>query len=90
MISAKLIGNIWATRKLDALNGHKLMLAEVIGGLDNGIRIVVIDTIGAGIGDKVIVAQGSAARRALEDDDLPVDAAVVGIIDSACPIDDYR
>ncbi|WFD11757.1 EutN/CcmL family microcompartment protein [Tepidibacter hydrothermalis] len=84
MLTAKLIDNVWATRKADSLNGLKFMLAEVIGGSDSGQRLIVIDIIGAGIGDRVIVCTGSAARRMLGNDDIPVDAAVVGIIDEDC------
>ncbi|OJG91764.1 hypothetical protein RV15_GL000431 [Enterococcus silesiacus] len=75
---------IWATRKSEKLNGLKLMLAEVTGGSREGERMIVCDVIGAGIGDRVIIATGSAARRMLEDDTVPVDAAVVGIIDESC------
>lgn len=84
MITAKLIDSIWATRKAEALNGYKLMLAEIIGGTQVGRRLVVVDTIGAGIGERVIVTTGSSARRMLEDDSVPVDAVVVGIIDEDC------
>lgn len=84
MLTAKLIDNIWATRKTEALSGLKLMLAEVIGGKREGERLVVVDVISAGIGDRVIVAQGSSARRMLGDDEIPVDAVVVGIIDEDC------
>lgn len=84
MLTAKLIDNVWATRKAEALNGFKLMLAEVIGGTCEGQRMIVVDTISAGIGDRVIVCTGSSARRMLGDDELPVDAVVVGIIDDDC------
>lgn len=84
MLTARLIDNVWATRKADPLNGLKFMLAEVIGGSDSGQRLIVIDNIGAGIGDRVIVCTGSAARRMLGNDDIPVDAAVIGIIDEDC------
>ena len=84
MLTAKLIDNIWATRKFDALNGCKFMLVEVIGGKDAGTRHVAVDTIGAGIGDRVLVCSGSAARRMVGDDQLPIDAAIVGIIDEDC------
>ena len=60
------------------------MLAEVIGGTQVGRRMVVVDTIGAGIGERVIVTTGSSARRMLENDQIPVDAVVVGIIDEDC------
>ena len=60
------------------------MLAEVIGGTEAGRRLIVVDIISAGIGDRVIVSTGSAARRMLGDDNIPVDAVVVGIIDDDC------
>ena len=81
MIVAELVDTIWATRKSEALNGEKFLLAEVKGGLRSGQLLVVVDRIGAGIGDRVIVVTGSAARRMMEDDAMPVDAAIVGIID---------
>ena len=84
MVTAKLIDNVWATRKADSLNGLKLMLAKVLGVTRAGEQIVVCDVIGAGIGDRVIVASGSAARRMLGDNDIPIDAAVIGIIDENC------
>lgn len=84
MRTAKVIGHIWATRKAVSVNGLKLLLAEILDGKDAGERLVVADTMGAGIGDKVIITAGSAARRLLEDDCLPIDAAVLGIIDKDC------
>ena len=84
MITARLIDSIWATRKADSLQGLKFMLAEEIGGSSQWRRLIVVDNIGAGIGDRVIVSTGSAARRMLGNDDIPVDAAVIGIIDEDC------
>lgn len=84
MITARLIDSIWATRKADSLQGLKFMLAEEIGGSSQRRRLIVVDNIGAGIGDRVIVSTGSAARRMLGNDDIPVDAAVIGIIDEDC------
>ncbi len=84
MITAKLIDNIWATRKAEKLNGYKLMLAEKIGGKNDGERLVVVDILSAGIGDRVLVTTGSTARKLLTDGDAPVDAVVVGIIDEDC------
>lgn len=84
MITAKLIDNVWATRKADSLSGYKLMLAEVIGGTTEGERMVVIDILSAGIGDRVIISTGSSARRMLGNDNIPVDAVVIGIIDEDC------
>ena len=86
MLTARFIDNIWATRKSESLNGLKFMMAEIIGGGPRqGERLVVVDIISAGIGDRVLVATGSSARRMMVDDGIPVDAAVVGIIDADCP-----
>jgi ethanolamine utilization protein EutN len=62
------------------------MLVELIGGSDKGKQMIAVDIIGAGIGENVVVVQGSSARRMLEDDDAPVDAAIIGIIDKDCVI----
>jgi ethanolamine utilization protein EutN len=90
MLTAKLIGHVWATRKSEALNGFKLMRVEIIGGSNAGRHMVVADVIGAGIGDRVIVTTGSSARRMLGDDNLPIDAVVIGIIDMDCALEDER
>mgnify|MGYP000852208451 FL=1 len=84
MLTAKVIDHIWSTRKAESLNGLKFMLVEVMGGKDAGKRMVVADIISAGVGDRVIVTFGSAARRMLRNDEIPVDAAIVGIIDEDC------
>ena len=88
MVTARLIDNIWATRKAEALNGCKLMLAEMNGGTRAGERLVVVDMIGAGIGDRVLVTTGSSARRMMENDESPVDAVVTGIIDEDCTFEE--
>ena len=84
MLTAKVIDHIWSTRKAESLSGLKFMLVEVIGGIDSGQRLVVADIISSGIGDRVIVTTGSSARRMLGNDDIPVDAMIVGIIDEDC------
>jgi ethanolamine utilization protein EutN len=85
MITAKVLDNIWSTRKSDALTGLKFMLTEVIGGgNDDGRRIVAVDTLSAGIGDRVLLVLGTSARRMVGNDSIPVDAAIVGIIDEDC------
>lgn len=84
MLTARLIDNVWATRKAESLTGLKFMLAEVISGSGAGQQLIVVDIISAGIGDRVIVATGSSARRMLGDDNIPVDAVVIGIIDDDC------
>lgn len=86
MIIARIIDTVWATRKAESLNGLRFMLAEDIGKTDGGHRFIVADIMGAGIGDRVIVSTGSSARTMLGDDNIPVDAVVVGIIDNDCTL----
>ncbi|NBI06143.1 EutN/CcmL family microcompartment protein [Senegalia massiliensis] len=89
MIIGKVVGNVWATRKDEALNGFKLL---VVKPLDEYTErdiptIVATDIIGAGIGDNVLVVKGSSARKALDKNNAPIDATIVGIIDEV-DIDD--
>ena len=83
MFIAKVVGNLWATRKEETLVGRKLMIVEPakLDGTPIGEQLVAVDTIDAGIGEMVIVAQGSSARKAVGQQDSPVDAAIVAIID---------
>ena len=83
MYIAKVVGNLWATRKEDTLVGRKLMIVEPskLDGTPTGEVQVAVDTIDAGIGEMVLVAQGSSARKAGGQQDSPVDAAIVAIID---------
>nr|WP_315020360.1 EutN/CcmL family microcompartment protein [uncultured Aminipila sp.] len=81
---AKVIGNIWATRKEDRLSGIKLMILKPIDVLDekNSFSpIVAADIIGAGVGETVLYVSGSSARSAVGDAAIPVDATIVGIVD---------
>ncbi len=81
---AKVIGNIWATRKEEKLSGLKLLLIQPINplnGVCDHIPIVAADIIGAGVGETVLVVSGSSARGAAGDMSIPVDATVVGIVD---------
>lgn len=82
MIIGKVVGSLFSTRKSDKLVGNKFMIVEPIDAMkESGEQLVAIDTIGAGIGEYVLVAQGSAARVGNGMSDVPVDAAIVGIID---------
>lgn len=87
---AKVIGNVWSTRKDEKLRSYKLLIVQPINILDNTLDqtpIVAVDIIGAGIGETVIVVNGSSARSAAGDMSVPVDATVVGIVDDkeVCP-----
>ena len=81
---AKVIGNIWSTRKEEKLSGLKLLLVQPLNILDDScdkVPIVAADIIGAGVGETVIIVSGSSARSAAGDMSTPVDATVVGIVD---------
>lgn len=82
MIIGKVVGSLFSTRKSEKLVGNKFMIVESVESMRNtGSRLVAIDIIGAGIGEYVLVAQGSAARIGCDMADAPIDAAIVGIID---------
>ncbi|MDR1657621.1 MAG: EutN/CcmL family microcompartment protein [Deltaproteobacteria bacterium] len=81
MIIGKVLGNVWATKKDPKLNGRKLLVIRTTGTA-GAETIVAVDTIGAGIGEDVLVTKGSVARNSLGDRDSPIDAVVIGIIDS--------
>lgn len=84
---ARVIGTVVCTRKDDALIGYKLLFIEIHdpGGPNDSSgadeRLVAIDTVGAGVGEWVLVTRGSAARSTLPIT-APTDASVVGIIDT--------
>ena len=82
MIIGKVTGSVVSTRKNERLVGSKFMIVEPIPSLKVDNRIVAVDKVGAGIGELVLVAQGSAARIGCDMEKSPVDAAIVGIIDA--------
>jgi ethanolamine utilization protein EutN len=84
MLAGQVIDNIWATRKADSLIGLKLMVVKLLDGVNDGKLVIAVDTIGAGIGERVILCEGSSARKMLGQDSIPVDAVIVGIIDEDC------
>ena len=81
MLIAKVIGNIVATKKEEALTGMKLLIVEAVEGTDLGKRWVAVDLVGAGSGEYVLITHGSAARIKTKAADAPVDSVIVGIID---------
>ena len=88
MIIGKVTGSIVATRKNEKLVGCKLMVVDILESMNGGnSRIIAIDNVGAGIGEVVMVAQGSAARIGCNLDNSPVDAAIVGIVDNGSELE---
>lgn len=82
MILGKVYGSVVSTSKNEKLIGYKFMLVQYIEN-DRLVDkyIVAVDSVGAGIGEKVLVTTGSGARLALARTDAPVDATIVGIVD---------
>lgn len=87
----KVIGNVVATRKDERLVGYKLLIIREMIPDDNGaLQIVegsagtsvVVDLVGAGVGEMVIFCSGSTARASAGDGRAPIDGAIVGIIDT--------
>jgi len=83
MIICKVVGHVWATKKEERLNGLKLMVVqEDSPDPEKRDIFVAADTVGAGIGEQVLVVSGSTARKAFGREDVPADMAIVGIIDT--------
>lgn len=88
MIIGKVVGSVISTRKNENLVGNKFLIIEPIHSMAHeGDRLVAIDNVGAGIGEVVLVATGSAARIGCGMDSAPIDAAIVGIIDEGVKIE---
>ncbi len=85
MLVCTVVGHVWATKKEPSLDGLKFMLVRndhaPRGDGADGV-FVAADVVGAGMGERVLVVQGSTARIAARGNDVPVDAAIVGIIDA--------
>ncbi|SET18215.1 ethanolamine utilization protein EutN [Natronincola peptidivorans] len=83
MILGKVIGTVICTRKNSNLVGNKFLIVEPLEKMQHreASKIVAIDNVGAGTGDIVLIALGSAARVGCDMREAPVDAAIVGIVD---------
>ena len=87
MFLAKVIGNVVATQKSPEFQGMKLLLLQPYINKENelvasGSSIVAVDSVGAGLGECVLFTQGSSARLTHNTKGAPVDAVIVGIVDS--------
>ena len=83
MILARVVGTVVATRKDPRLEGKKLLILKPISpeGKDETGYVVAVDTVSAGYRERVIAVSGSSARLAEGCKDIPVDSAIVGIVD---------
>jgi len=83
MILARVVGTVVATRKDPRLEGKKLLIVKPVSpeGQDEAGYLIAVDTVSAGFKERVLVVAGSSARMAEGCKDLPVDSAIVGIVD---------
>jgi ethanolamine utilization protein EutN len=90
MFIARVTGSVVSTQKTASMTGHKLLIVEPYR-LDSQTRsslvttgrtFIAVDTLGAGEGEYVLVTQGSSARLTPETKELPIDAVVIGLIDT--------
>jgi ethanolamine utilization protein EutN len=90
MFLARVTGSVVATQKIPVMTGHKLLIVEPYKVDEKthdrlaptGRTMVVVDCLGAGLGEMVLVCQGSSARLTPETGNLPVDAVTIGLVDS--------
>lgn len=83
MILGKVVGTVWATRKDEQLVGMKLQIVQPVD-LDYSLKsgfVVAVDSVGAGVGEIVLIAQGSSARQTDLTRNKPVDAVITAIVD---------
>jgi ethanolamine utilization protein EutN len=90
MFIAKVTGSVVSTQKTEAMIGQKLLVVEPYrleterrqSLVTTGRTFVAVDTVGAGEGEFVLITQGSSARLTPETKSLPVDAVIIGIVDT--------
>ncbi|HZU34445.1 MAG TPA: EutN/CcmL family microcompartment protein, partial [Gemmataceae bacterium] len=83
-------GSVVATQKVASMTGRKLLTVEPLRVepderdrlIGTGRSFVVVDTVGAGLGETVLIVQGSSARLTPETEKLPVDCTIIGIVDT--------
>ena len=90
MFVAKVTGSIVSTQKVDSMTGQKLLIVEPFrvdpkdrnSLVSTGRSFVAVDTLGTGVGDMVLITQGSSARFTPETNNLPIDCVIIGIVDT--------
>ncbi|MBU5483160.1 EutN/CcmL family microcompartment protein [Clostridium sp. MSJ-11] len=84
MIIGRVVGNLWATKKDEKLNGQKFLIVKLLINKhkEKDELFVAVDNVGAGTGDLVLITRGGSARVSLESKDVPVDSVIIGIVDS--------
>ena len=90
MFVAKVTGSIVSTQKVDSMTGQKLLIVEPYriepkdrqSLVTTGRTFIAVDALGAGVGDLVLITQGSSARFTPEAGKLPIDCVIIGIVDT--------
>ncbi len=84
MLIARVVGDVVSTMKDEKIVGRKLLIVREVTTENEivGKPIVAIDTVDAGVGDVVLIAQGSSARQTNSTKDTPTDAVIFAIVDS--------
>ena len=78
MLTATVVGNVWSTRRLAEIPNGAFLEVEAEG---TGTRLVAFDVLGSGVGERVLVAQGSVAAAWFQGKAPPIDALIIGSID---------
>jgi ethanolamine utilization protein EutN len=82
MFVGKVIGVVISSCKVESLKGQKLLIVQDVNEKNTKNSLIVVDSVGAGVGEIVLVVHdGGAARQAINSKDAPINAAIVGIID---------
>jgi ethanolamine utilization protein EutN len=77
MLRAKVIGSVWATRRLEAIPSGAFLRVEV----DGGAELIAFDVLGSGVGERVLVVTGSVASTWFAPEHPPIDALIIGSLD---------
>lgn len=83
MLLGRVIGTLVASRKEPSLEGLKLLVVRAcaVDGTPDGPTVIAADAMGAGVGEVVLLAQGSSARQTTVTNNRPVDATIMAIVD---------
>jgi ethanolamine utilization protein EutN len=90
MFIGRVVGSMVASTKVASMTGHKLLVVEPYRVdeaakdrlVPTGRSFVVVDALGAGVGEMVLVCQGSSARLTPQTEKLPIDAVIIGLVDT--------
>ena len=82
MLRAVVTGNVWSTKRIDGIPAGALLEVEIE---DTHTRLVAFDVLGSGVGERVLIAQGSVAANWFPGTPPPIDALIIGSVDADTP-----